>query len=84
MDKKLESRIARLEKFVSSKPMKNEDRVHDMILKSIDEVAMHLKDALNAMKRLLAYQRDAKYTLGTVKETERDIERVTDIYNTYL
>ena len=77
MDKKLEARIARLEKMLARK---NESVTTDII----DQVAAHLKDALNAMNNLLILQNEEGYTTDTIAETKRDIAVVTKIYKTYL
>lgn len=77
MDKKLEARIAKLEKLLSKK---NESVATDII----DQVAAHLKSALNAMNNLLALQEEESYTPDTIAETKRDITAVTKIYRTYL
>jgi hypothetical protein len=77
MDKKLEARIARLEKLLSKK---NESVATDII----DQVAAHLKNALNAMNNLLVLQEEEGYTPDTIAETKRDIAAVTKIYRTYL
>lgn len=81
MDKKLESRIARLERlFASRKSVKNENRTTDLI----DQIAMHLENALNEMRNFLALEEELGYTDQTIAETKRDIDTVQRIYETYL
>ena len=86
MDKKLESRIARLENLLSyNKSVKNEDRVSESN-KLADRAAKALKRALDAMQNHLDFEE--AHSEGRrpafLNDMQHDIDVVTDIYESYL
>lgn len=77
MDKKLEARIAKLERMLSRK---NENRTADLT----DKIAMHLENALDEMRNFLALEEELGYSDQTIAKTKREIDTVQRIYEMYL
>ena len=85
MDKKLESRIARLENLLSAnKSVKNEDYI-DESNRLANRVAKALKRALDIMQEYFDLEEAHSNGRAVIlKEIQHDIDVVTDVYESYL
>lgn len=82
MKRTLENRIARLEKLLANhKSVKNENSQY---IDLVDNVAMHLKNALDEMRKILALEKELQYSENTIEETFYQIETIQRIYEAYL
>lgn len=66
--------------LASHKSVKNESRYTDLV----DKVAMHLENALEEMRNLLALEKELQFHEKTIAETQDHIETVQIIYEVYL
>ena len=81
IDKKLESRIARLEKLLASN--KNEDYISDSN-KYVDKIAKALNRTMQLMQNYLDFEKANNPDRRTLAEIQSDIDAVAKIYDTYL